>query len=375
MVSLLALGACSFSVPTAAPRDGEPVDGLQGGDTIGADSAIDGPSTDAPPSGLCFGEGNFIVCLTTLPGSALTFGATTIDTSGGSCPGETFTPTGGPQLCVVAGTTVTVNGLLRATGSRPLVLVATSGALTVTTLGAIDASSFRGGGTGAGTNYTGCPAPGNAANANNGAGGGAGGSFGTPGGNGGAGGGGQGGGATSAVTPTFLRGGCGGGNGGTASGGGGSGRDSGGAVYLLANTTLIIDGRIDASGSGGDGAPSGKGGGGGGGSGGMIALWGRTGIAVGVGAVVFANGAGGGGGADSNVGGSDGNESTGAAIIGLGGAGGATGAPGGAGAIGTAQGQSAAASGKGGGGGGGGVGVIKNVSGQSIIGGSFSPPI
>ena len=343
----------------------------QGGDAIEGD----GPSTDAPANGLCFGEGALIVCLTALPSLPLTFGTTTIDTSNGTCPGEVFTPSAGPALCVVAGTTITVNGLLGATGTRPLVLLATSGSLTVTSVGTVDASSFRGGKIGPGSNFTGCAAPGSPGNASNGAGGGAGGSFGTRGGNGGAGGGGQGGGAASAAMPTFLRGGCRGGTGGTASGAGGSGRDSGGAVYLLANTSLILDGRIDASGSGGDGAPSGKGGGGGGGSGGMIALWGRTGITVGLTAVVFANGAGGGGGADASVGGGNGFESTGPATVALGGLGGATGTAGGDGSTGSVSGQPAAASSKGGGGGGGGGGVIRNVSGQPITAGSFSPPI
>lgn len=371
VVCFLAFGACGFSVP-AGPRDGA----AGTDDGTGAAATVDGPNVDAPAGGLCFGEGNFIVCLAALPTSAVRYdGVSSIITSGGQCPGEVVIPSTGPELCVVAGTTVTVNEFVDVSGTRPLVLVATSGALTVTSIATIDASAFRNGGAGPGSNFASCAAPGTAGSASNGSGGGAGGSFGTRGGNGGAGGGAAGGTAAPASTPVFLRGGCRGAVGGTSSGAGGLGGDSGGALYLVANTTLSINGRIDASGASGDGAPSGKGGGGGGGSGGMIALWGRNGISIGATAVVFANGAGGGGGADAAAPGGNGFESTGPLVIGAGGPGGnGVGTAGGAGATLVAPGQSATASTKGGGGGGGGVGVIKNVSGQSITAGSFSPP-
>ena len=45
--------------------------------------------------------------------------------------------------CVLAGTTVTIDARLRARGRRPLVLLATSGMMTVTVNGIVDVSSRR----------------------------------------------------------------------------------------------------------------------------------------------------------------------------------------------------------------------------------------
>ncbi len=199
----------------------------------------------------------------------------------------------GPELCVIAGQTVTV-GMLQAVGRRPLVLI---GADTITVTGTLDVSpSFMFGQNGAGSDSDLCTTTGIDGAAGTTGGGGAGGSFGTKGGDGApaidstAGG--------VAVEPVAkldaIRGGCSGGDGGSSSNDG----SSGGAVYLVAGNTISVMGEIYAvgiGGFGGDYTGTNNGGGGGGGSGGMIALDART---VDVLGTLSANGGGGGGGAD-----------------------------------------------------------------------------
>jgi hypothetical protein len=267
---------------------------------------------------VCFGQGVVQVCLDTAPTRAVTLpGAVNpLDTSAATNCTKIVTQTSGPELCVIAGTTVTVSGSFAAIGTRPLVLIG-SDAVNVTNT--LDVSSKIAGGsrTGAGANDAGCTVGSNGKNDSGGGGGGAGGSFGTIGGAGGTGdlpnnhlpiGTATGGtpGAAQAV-PTVLRGGCKGSLGGDgadsdATHTGGVGGDGGGAVALIAGNSITISGDVFASGAGGavtSGAGGFEQGAGGGGSGGMIVL---DAPAVQVPGHISANGGAGAGGG-GNVGG------------------------------------------------------------------------
>jgi hypothetical protein len=278
----------------------------------GKDGAVDPDASPIMIDGrTCFGTGLLNVCLSSLPTEAVTLSgsASPLDTGVDARCRQIVPQSGGPELCVIAGTTVTVSGTFVAIGTRPLVLVATDA---VNVPGTLDVSSKlvgsrKGAGAGTGT----CTTPGAGANDAGGGGGGAGGSFGTAGGKGGTGdlntsdlptGAGTGGLAgTAQAAPTMLRGGCSGARGGEGdvAGGahpGGVAGDGGGAVYLIAGKTITIDGGVFASGAGGGANSASAGseqGGGGGGAGGMIGLDAPT---VKVSGRVAANGGGGGGG-------------------------------------------------------------------------------
>ncbi|HEY0987027.1 MAG TPA: hypothetical protein VGD80_08245, partial [Kofleriaceae bacterium] len=223
-------------------------------------------------------------------------------------------------------------------GRRPLILLST-GSLTVS--GNLDVSSKRGHAPGPGADVGPCSSdatPPTVGDEIPDGGGGWGGSFSASGGSGGAGAtnqkGGSGGIAPSAIDPgNTLRGGCPGGAG--AGRGGGNRGEPGGAVLLLAATTLTIaeTGTVNASGAGGGGgsgdAMAGAGGGGGG-SGGMIVLDAATVVISGQ---CFANGgAGGQGGINLPAEpGSPGGESTAPLVGGAGGTSSSVGGAGGAG--------------------------------------------
>jgi hypothetical protein len=299
-------------------RSGEQIDG-------GIDGVVDiGATADAR---VCFGTGLLQLCLTSPPSQAVTLpgGANPLDTGVNANCTQIVSQASGPDLCVIAGTSVTVAGSLVAVGARPLVLIGAD-AVTVASGGAVDVSSRANPRrTGAGTNTGTCTTTGiNGKNDAGGGGGGAGGSFGTAGGKGGTGdlnmndlpagtaaGGTPG---PAQATPMVLRGGCSGGAGGdgnntAATQTGGAGGDGGGAVYLIAGTMITIDGDVFASGAGGRVASNIAGseqGAGGGGSGGMIGLDAPT-IQV-QGHVVANGGAGAGGGAQ--VGGTNGGDGT-----------------------------------------------------------------
>ncbi len=290
--------------------------------------------------------------------------------------------------CVVTAPSIEITVSLRAVGSRPLVLVSAS---TLVVGGAIDVSSngiASVGSTaiGAGADPLDCvlttPTPTSA--------GGPGGSFQTMGGAGG-----QGEGmamtpAAAVIAATNLRGGCPGNSGvmsvdGDSQGFGGAG---GGALYLIAATSISIAtaGSINASGSPGLGASAepvtvAGGGGGGGGAGGLIGLDSPI-IAI-VGTVIANGGGGGGGGGGLDDGGSTGNSAmilmpTTPAAGGAGGAGDPTACNGGDGfAGGVAAGDSASGAcvdgGGAGGGGGGGAGYVKVFGPAPQITGVVSP--
>jgi len=316
----------------------------------------------------CLGTQLLNICVTPAALSEVTISeSTTIDTDNP----QMCTTTG--RYCVIAATTLTVNATLRATGAKPLVLLA-SDAIIVNEL--IDVGSHRVPGEfiGAGADPGACPAgtqPGTSGGA-------AGGSFAGAGGDGGAGGGGAAGGLpASAATPIAeFRGGCPGQGGSGA--GQGAGGHGGGAVYLIAGNRIDITGPgINAVGEGGAGGaviannPSG---GGGGGSGGMIGLDAPTITCTGL---ILASGGGGGQGSGTINTGAAGSDPTGIGAA-VGGSGGSQlGGTGGNGSSGAAGGSGATGSialsvGAGGGGGGGGAGIVKAPA-TANLGAQLSP--
>jgi hypothetical protein len=421
----VAPAACySPALPAGSPcdpaRDSCPAEqtcvavGGGGGVCMAMGRTIDGGVDGAPVGmGPCLG-GKLLgsVCLAQAPAGPVSLGGgqplNTAAVGAGGCT-EIHDQTGGPPLCIVAGTTIEIaaSATLRAialvpmgstaASTNPLVLFATqaitiSGTLDVSSHGSETFGGTPGVGAGART-VVGCLAAGvdGPIGANSfGGGGAAGGSFGGAGAAGGNGGNNNNIGHGNPAAPlatNLLVGGCPGGHGGDGDGGGGGapGGAGGGAVYLLAGDAITITGKIDASGSGGGGGGRGdnsSGAGGGGGAGGMIGLE-ATRIAVMTAAALFANGGGGGAGG-GNVGDNDagkpGADPSAAATAAAGGTGTNGGGAGGAGAAGTTP-PVAGAKGSGngsesaGGGGGGGVGAIKVFAAQTpSLAGQISPP-
>jgi hypothetical protein len=328
------------------------------GPDAGADAAIDGPQ-------FCYGTSIVRACLPAEPTMAVAQAAA-INTDTG-CQVVQPQP-GGPELCIIAGTTIDVTGTANVvTGARPLVLVATD-SITIAALAVLDASSRTTTRIGAGANAT-CSGPtaGQNSVATAGAGGAGAGGFGTVGGDGGNGSVAKGIGGLPETMPMLLRGGCKGADGGDAGTvQGGAGGNAGGAIYLIAGNSIKIDGSIFVSAAGGRGGGI-RAGGGGGGSGGMVGFDAPM-ITIGTAGIVAANGGGGGGGGGTAVAGAaagDGSTTsyTAAASAGTGGSDGTTrnGGNGGVGAAVAAAGAlggNSLSTGAGGGGGGGGVGML-----------------
>ncbi len=341
---LVVVGACKFTTPAATDARGDDPDAPVVTEDV---LTVDAGPADAfvpPDAQRCFGTVNPI-CLTQLPTQPRDFLTPTAINTDTSLLCET---TDQPELCVVTGTSMMVASKLTGVGSKPLVLLATTGAIIVSA----ELTVASGGGIiGAGAGGP-CAAGQNPITG----GGGQGGSFGGKGGNGGdrttndhgvAG----------AVTAlgTTLRGGCAGAAGaGADEGAGGSG---GGAVALIA-PTITVSGLINAGGAGGRGATENSSGGGGGGSGGTILLdtldFTNSGL-------LLANGGGGGEGSGSSTAGASGADSTANARASGGGGLTGNGNDGGDGSLGAAgqSGDSGVAGG--GGGGGGGAGVIRTT--------------
>jgi hypothetical protein len=310
-----------------------------------------------PPA--CLGTDIVKVCLLSAPTTPITISSPTqIDTTNSPICAVS---TSGDNYCVLAGTTITIDETLRASGTRPLVLLATD---TITANAMIDVGSHRGATPefGAGADPATCDAGTAPTTGTYTSGGGAGGSFLGLGGAGGAGGLGGAGGmpGAAASTVTELRGGCPGQDGDSVSSDKSIGGHGGGAVFLIAGNQILVSGGINAAGEGGGGGvncnvPSS--GGGGGGAGGMIGFDAPTVVGSGL---ILANGGGGGGGCDHSVAGKAGADPT-AVTAAIGGSGGGVG---GNGSAGTSAGPGAAG-GKGScnmcsaGGGGGGAGLIK----------------
>jgi len=351
----------------SAPADGSAV--------LGAQSTRRLTINDNDP--WCHGSGAYRLCYPQEPTLAVTLGAT-IDTDGGA-PCEAAQPTGWtgqgqPTVCVVRGTTITQSGTTTVTGSRPLVLAATT-SISIATL---DVSSRRG------DSNLGPASPSASAQCSGflqvpglGAGG-AGGSFMSIGGDGGIGNGGSFAGRAAnqlGTPPTALRGGCHGQLGGN----GDETGKGGGAVYLVTGGTLSISGGINASGSSATGGTT-RSGGSGAGSGGMIVLFAAS-ISANT-AEVIANGGGGASGGDNNTNGNNGSDPTLAAPTtpAAGGPSGGAGGAGGAGFAGGIQATAGAGTGNpndGGGGGGGGGGYVKSnlvLTGATVSAGRFDVP-
>ncbi len=281
--------ACSYT----PPPDQVPTDAADG----------DGPGADAPLV-RCFGTFKK-VCVENPSTSAFTLGgaeSSVITEMQANCVRQTNESTVASS-CVVAGSSVTIDGTLTASGGLPLIILATDGELIIEDL--LDVSSRRGNERrGAGANPVGgC----NGATGALDAAGGAGGSFGGKGGSGGEGASGNVPEAAAALAfPDQLRGGCPGNLSGRPTGSTAIG-SGGGAVWLISTVGITINGKVNASGSGGSGADGdlfGERGGAGGGTGGMIILDAPT-ITVAQDGVLLATGGGGGG---NNIGGFDGGD-------------------------------------------------------------------
>jgi hypothetical protein len=302
----MSTGLCSFSDPSC--ESGRRYGGLAGdqsGDCVGGgvinpmiDAEIDTPPP--PDAQVCFGSGLVRICLMAQPTLPLTISTPSlIDT--GDTTMCTAVASGGDGYCVVVATNITISARLRGAGPKPLVLLATGTIMTMGQ-GVIDVGSHRAPRTpngdpedGAGVDSAVCAAGNKPTNS----GGGAGGSFAGTGGNGAAG---AANGASAGGMPampaaiTALRAGCPGqdGNGNNK----GTGGHGGGAVFLLAGTSIVIGGGINASGEGGAPGTDNTSGGGGGGAGGMIGLDAPSVTAL---SLLLANGGGGGEGSGQNV--------------------------------------------------------------------------
>jgi hypothetical protein len=332
--------------------------------------STDGPTPDLCAGGIHAGNGGVLgVCLDAAPADMLASDAE-INT-GRQTEHECTQLVAQPdtsEVCVVAARRIEISAVVRAVGSRPLVVFALD---EIVLTGALDVSS-RQIAPPAGSGFSGCSTSGTNGTASGGGGGGGGGAGGTFAAAGGAGGTGANGtapkaGGAPANTSSLdvVRGGCRGGFGGAGDGGqiGGPGGDSGGAVYLIAGRTIRIEGTINASGAGGrpeQNMALGSGGGGGG-SGGLIGLDAPS-IVIGSTAVLVANGGGGAGGGSVGQGGIGGQpDLTGAfPFVASGGAGGSTsgGMGGTGGAAQSPMGNAGSSAANGGGGGGGGVGYV-----------------
>ena len=106
----------------------------------GGDASVDAPDASTVDAQTCFGTGLVKICLAAAPTQPLVISnLTTIDTT--TSPMCVATVSGGANYCVLAGTTITIDAKLRATGSRPLVLIASD---SITTGAVIDVGSHRG---------------------------------------------------------------------------------------------------------------------------------------------------------------------------------------------------------------------------------------
>jgi hypothetical protein len=318
----------------------------------------DGPlPPDVPPGTVCLGSGVMEVCFPDgAPTDVITLGD--IDTDN-QCPRNELHD--GQDVCIIAAQAISLNARARFSGSRPLVIVATQ-MIQIGTGGILDLSSARGSHLGAGNQPGQCSTSTSGFSIEDGA---AGGSFASRGGVGGRGfGAGLGGAPGDAVAPPFhFRGGCQGAQGPNGDGGG----PGAGAVYLIAGT-IIIDGKIIATGGGGAGGGFSLGGSGGG-SGGYIGIDATT-VTIGVNGLLVASGGGGGGGGCAAAGGDDGKNANEVMVAAEGGVGGEPlGNDGGPGSFrktdNGGKGLDAQTQDCAGGGGGGGVGTIQFFQGKT----------
>ena len=332
-------------------------------------------SIDAPPSAGCFGD--FAqVCLAALPGSDvnLNSGNNLILDTDASTLCEVLAEGTAVDACVLAGRNVKIDGTISARGLRPLVLLATTGTIQISSSAIVDVSSHVGrADPGAGARSA-CADNSSVAE---GAGGGAGGSYDSKGGKGGDSATGNGGNSGDVAALAGLRGGCPGGDGGGTTGTRGQG---GGAVALISTNTIIVDGTVNASGAGGEGAPFVAAnivprGGGGGGAGGMIVID-CDDFILNSNAALIAQGGGGGEGSSAIDGGGDGEDPT---TPGTNASGGSTNPMAGNGGVGATNnnggaGDSGTATNGAGGGGGGKGFIVDSTTDGFVINGALSPP-
>lgn len=316
---------------------------------------------DTPPGQVCVGSVLYTECFE--PASAPTTvyqpaaPAQPINTDDNNNCDEVVPQVSGPDLCVKRARTITITGDFHFIGERPYVLLATE-TITVESSSELDFSAVPDG------TPPGCGAtPGGqdlGAGAPAGAGGGGGGGFGSTGASGGAGQGiGGGGGGGGSGFSNNIRFGCPGAKGGNSSDGdGGAGGRPGGSLFLMAGTSITIDGNLYANGGGGRGGAN-KAGGGGGGSGGFIGLDAPR-VTLNTGADLVANGGAGGEGGGGGAGGSPGEDATRWDVRPDGGVGNSNGSNGGDGAyMVTTAATNGGMNADGGGGGGGGFGHIR----------------
>ena len=263
-----------------------------------ADSA-DGPVGPPADASYCYGPSTFLMCFDTPPTGSLDL-TTTIDTGklmtcAATLPAS-WTAAGQPDVCLLAYNDITIATGIRAKGTRPLVLLA---AATINVSATLDASSQNSNNPGPGASSPPCSVSINGynnPNAQEPGGGGAGGTLAGAGANGGGNPPGIGVACAASIEHTPLRGGGDGGLGGAQPDYNLNSKPGlgGGAVYLVAGTSITIgaSGLINVSGGGGNGGVDVTGGGGGG-AGGMIALYAPTIDAIGT---LMSNGGGGGGG-------------------------------------------------------------------------------
>src|SRR5213078_4871501 len=201
-------------------------------DAATGDASIDA-AIDAPADQLC--AGTFVRICVKPPTSPMTLMTQPLNTvTSNLCVPYVATPP--VDACVIAAVSITIpaGNKVSVIGSKRLILLSAS---SLTISGTLDAASHRGGSAGPAGDSGPC--------------------------------------STSSTNPTAAGqgGGCWGGNGANVGGTtGGTGGRGGGAVALLANQQLLVDGAIDASGAGGNSGKLGSGGGGGGGAGGMIVI-------------------------------------------------------------------------------------------------------
>ncbi len=351
---------------TDGPSDGHlgsNSDGHVGSDASAACVTIPSIGVSLCPSGSPGGA----IDLTSSTTLATDTGSTSPPNAMLSCAPMTAAST--PDVCAIFATSIKIESgiTLAATGPRPFVLIATNA---IDIEGVLDVASHIGGATGPGPVPSACGHDSTTPQGETGA---EGGSYGAK----GASGGGDEnddtvGSPGDVIGLVALTAGCPGAVGGNGGGHGGPG----GGVVLVDTPMLTIgsSGQIDASGAAASGASSGQRGGGGGGAGGLIVLDAPTFTLTSSGQI-YANGGHGGGGSTSTQAGSDGTDPSG-----WNSGGGNGGANGGAGTGSVGSHQTTAAgnggtgdNGDGGGGGGGGFGIIKIITGSTVLATNISP--
>ncbi|HSK02519.1 MAG TPA: hypothetical protein VK932_14805, partial [Kofleriaceae bacterium] len=152
LVLLAAIAAAACYAPS--PQPGSPCDGdtpcpsglvcsaatrrceLPGGGGPDGGGGDGGGDKDAEPPPLCYGTGLLTLCLDAAPQQPVLMNGGTINTD----TSPACAPYDGQGLCVIAGTGISLSGVVRAAGSRPLVLVS---AAEIFVTGTIDAASRR----------------------------------------------------------------------------------------------------------------------------------------------------------------------------------------------------------------------------------------